>query len=404
MKIKEKVRGAMRRIAGVSLSAGNIEQKRRTLALPNILTTYGPRPDVMPKPTPANLRRFSETPVARRAINTIKDRVAGMRWRIQARPGKSLSTIPDGEWRAQVLADNFHAPNPDDSFRSMAEQVLEDVIVGGYGALEVQATGDAQAPLVMWPVDGSTIRIKTDWDGSPSSPRYEQVTGRWGKDGQVVLNDDELIYVRLNPRTSTPFGLGRLEVAFETISAFLGAHRYAGRLASNSVVEYALWMQGLSPERHERLIRWWQDEIEGTGRVPIISVENKPEVLRFGGGTDADLRLQWQEFVLRVIAGAFDIPPMFVGLEQDVNRNTASEMNDLAFRQAIVPTARLLAEYLTRGAIHKKLGWNDLEIVFADVDSPNELEEAQIQQILLQSGVLTVNEVRRMRGLPELGT
>ena len=78
----------MRRIAGVSLSAGNIEQKRRTLALPNILTTYGPRPGVMPKPTPANLRRFSETPVARRAINTIKDRVAGMRWRIQARPGK----------------------------------------------------------------------------------------------------------------------------------------------------------------------------------------------------------------------------------------------------------------------------------------------------------------------------
>lgn len=358
----------------------------------------------MPKPTPSNLRRFSETPVARRAINTIKDRVAGMRWRIQPRPGKSLEGIPDGALRAQILTDNFHAPNPDDSFRSLAEQVLEDVIVGGYGAIEVEATGDAQAPLAMWPVDGSTIRIKTDWDGSPSSPRYEQVTGRWGKEGQIVLNDDELIYVRLNPRTCTPFGLGRLEVAFETITAFLGAHRYASRLASNSVVEYALWMQGLSPERHERLIRWWQDEIEGTGRVPILSVENKPEVLRFGGGTDADLRLQWQEFLLRIIADAFDIPPMFLGLERDVNRNTASEMNDQAFRQAIVPTARLLAEYLTRGAIHKKLGWNDLEMVFADVDSLNEMQEAQIQQILLQNGVLTVNEVRKMRGLPELGT
>jgi hypothetical protein len=41
--------------------------------------------------------------------------------------------------------------------------------------------------------------------------------------------------------------------------------------------------------------------------------------------------------------------------------------------------------------------------VFADVDATDPLEEAQIQQILLQSGVLTVNEVRRMRGLPELG-
>ena len=131
-------------------------------------------------------------------------------------------------------------------------------------------------------------------------------------------------------------------------------------------------------------------------------MENKPEVLRFGGGTDADLRLQWQEFLLRVIADAFDIPPQFLGLERDVNRSTAAEMNDQAFRQAIVPTARLLAEHLTRDGISKRLGWSDLEFVFADVDSPNEMEEAQIQQILLQNGVLTVNEVRKMRGLPEL--
>jgi len=169
------------------------------------------------------------------------------------------------------------------------------------------------------------------------------------------------------------------------------------------VVEYALWLQGLTPEHHERLIRWWQDEIEGTGRVPILSVENKPEVLRFGGGTDADLRLQWQEFLLRVIADAFDLPPQFFGVERDVNRSTATEMNDLAFRQAIVPTARLFAEYLTRGAIAKKLGWDDLEFVFADVDSPNEMQDAQIQEILLRNGVMTVDEVRRARVLAPVG-
>ena len=254
------------------------------------------------------------------------------------------------------MTNNFAFPNPDDSFRSLTEQVLDDVIVGGFGAIEVDDTGDPQQPLMLWPVDGATIRMKTDWDGLPASPRYVQVTGKAGPDGNIVLNDDELIYIRLNPRTFTPFGLGRLEVAFEAINAFLGAHRYATKLASNTVVEYALWLQNLSPEHHERLIRWWQDEIEGTGRVPILSVENKPEVLRFGGGTDADLRLQWQEFLLRVIADAFDLPPQSLGLERDVNRSTSAEMNDQAFRQAIVPTARLFAEHLTRGAISKKLG------------------------------------------------
>ena len=391
----------MRRISGVSL-AGSMEAKRRTVPMPSILNTYGPRPEAYPKPSPANLRRFSETPVARKAINTIKDSIAGMRWRIQPRPGRDPS-LPNLESRSQVLTENFDTPNPDDSFRSLAEQVLEDVIVGGFGAIEIEGTGDPLRPLALWPVDGASIRIKGDWDGLPGSPRYAQITGRFGSDAQIPLNDDELIYIRLNPRTHTPFGLGRLEVAFETINAFLGANRYAARLASNSVVEYALWLQGLSPEHHERLIRWWQDEIEGTGRVPILSVENKPEVLRFGGGTDADLRLQWQEFLLRIIANAFDLPPQSLGLEKDVNRSTAAEMTDQAFRQAIVPTARLFAEHLTREAISKKLGWHDLEFVFADMDSSgSEIEQAQIQDILIRNGVLTVNEARQMRGLSPL--
>ena len=417
MNIREKVGGALRRIAGVSLgdaivanateSSAQVD-KRRTVALPSILDTFGfsrmgvLSPQAMPKPTPANLRRFAETPVARKAINTIKDRIAGMKWRVQARRGRSLDELPDAAARVRVLTDNLDQPNPDDSFRSLAEQVLEDVIVGGFGAVEVQRSDDPAKPLVLWPVDGATIRMRANWDGRTDSVRYVQATQQFGPGGQIELNDEELIYIRLNARTHTPFGLGRLEVAFESINACLSAHRYASRLASNSVVQYALWLKDLSPAHHERLIRWWQDEIEGTGKVPILSVESKPEVLRFGGGTDADLRLAWQEFLLRVIADAFDLPPQFLGLERDVNRSTAAEMNDVAFQHAIVPTARLLAEHISRDVIGKRLGWHDLEFVFTELDAKNEMQQAQIEEILLRNGVLTVNEVRRMRGLATL--
>jgi phage portal protein BeeE len=400
MKIISPFRDALRRLrtpAPAALSA--TDAARRTRPLPSIIT-HASRPDALPKPTPANLRRFAETPVARKAINTIKDRVAGMRWRIQPKAGAPIDN-PD---RIAILTRTLNAPNPDDSFRSFAEQVLEDIIVGGFGAAELQLTGDAALPLQLFPVDGATIKMRADWDGQPSSPRYVQATGKLGPDANVPLADDELMYIRLNPRTHTPFGLGRLEVAFETISEFLTAHRYAARLASNSVVQYALWLQDLTPTHHERLIRWWQDEIEGTGRVPILSAEQKPEVLRFGQGSDADLRLAWQEFLLRIIADAFDLPPMFLGIQSDVNRSTAAELSSHAFQTAIVPTARLFAEHITRDAIGKKLGWHDLEFAFIDVDAPNELEQAQLHEILLRSGVMTVNEVRRLRGLPELPT
>jgi HK97 family phage portal protein len=396
MTIAEKMWEPVRRAGVRMLGGGSAAPRRRTSPLPSILQTYGSRAELLPKKTPETLRRFAETPVARKAINTIKDRVAGMHWRIQPRRGRVLDE--EMQQRIQVLTEMLEQPNPDDSFRSLAEQVLEDIIVGGYGAIELRLTGDDGKPMALYPVDGATIQMRADWNGEPNSIRYVQMISGMGMGQNVELKDNELSYIRLNPRSFTPFGLGRLEVAYETIHEFLGAHRFAAKLASNSVVQYALWMQEMDPGQHERLIRWWQDEIEGTGRVPILTAENKPEVLRFGVGTDADLRLAWQEFLIRVIAAAFDLPPLLLGLEADVNRSTASEVTELAFRTAIVPTARLLSEHITRDAIAKRLGWDDLEFVFLDLDATDPLEQAQIDQILLNSGVMTVNEARAARG------
>ena len=396
MKIAERIWEPVRRMVGGGESRA---ARRRTAPLPSILQRFGGRSELLPKRTPEALRRFSETPIARKAINTIKDRVAGMNWRIQPRRGRVVDEEMRG--RIQVLTETMEQPNPDDSFRSLCEQVLDDIIVGGYGAMELRLTGDERRPLELFPVDGATIQMRADWDGAAESVRYVQVSPASGQ--KVELKDCELSYVRLNARSYTPFGLGRLEVAFETIHEFLGAHRFAAKLASNSVVQYALWMQELDPAQHERLIRWWQDEIEGTGRVPILTAENKPEVLRFGVGTDADLRLAWQQFLIRVIASAFDLPPLLLGLEADVNRSTAEELTELAFRTAIVPTARLLAEHITRDAFAKRLGWDDLEFVFLGLDATDPLEQAQIDQILLNCGVLTVNEARAARGWQPIG-
>jgi HK97 family phage portal protein len=381
--------------------------ERKTAMLPSILSPYSPAgragQHALPKPTAANLRKFAETPVVRRAINVVKDKIASMDWQVRVRRGHSDGVVPDAEARMKVLRRCLEEPNTSDSFRVLWEQVLEDLLVGGFGAVEMEATGNPERPFHLWAVDGATIQIDAKWNGDPEKPRYAQATGRVGQESLVPLLDDELMYVRLNPRTYTPFGLGRLEVAFETVNQFLSANRYAGRLASNSVVQYALWLNEATPEQHDRLIRWWQDEIEGTGRVPLLSCEQKPEVLRFAGGTDADLRLQWQETLIRMIANAFDLPPMMLGVASDVNKSTAGELADEAFQSAVVPVAKLLAEHITRDLFAKKLGWREFEFCFNDLESRDEMEELQMQTSLLQAGVLTVDEVRSMRGLGPIG-
>ncbi len=109
--------------------------------------------------------------------------------------------MPEAAERIALLVENFEQPNPDDSFRSLIEQVLEDVLVGGFGAIELDLTGDAQRPLALWPVDGASIRIRTDWDGNPTSPQYVQSTGQFTARPEIELADEELSYIRLNPRT-----------------------------------------------------------------------------------------------------------------------------------------------------------------------------------------------------------
>src|SRR5579863_3296173 len=387
---------------GAAAIAVDAEAERKTLAMPAILSPVQFPGMLLHKPTPMNLRRFAETPVVRRAINVIKDRIAAMDWQIRLRRGIRPGEVAYAERKLRALRRTLEEPNAVDSFRTLIEQVIEDALTGGYGAIEMEPTGDTERPAMLWAVDGASIRINAGWDGQEETPRYAQALPGQLESSAVELRDDQLMYIRMNPRSFTPFGLGPLEVAFETVNQFLSAHRFAGKLAANTVAQYALWLNEATPTQHDRLIRWWQDEIEGTGRVPLISTEQKPEVLRFAQGTDADMRLAWQEFLIRMIANAFGLPPLLLGLESDVNRSTAAELADEAFRGAIQPLAQLIAGHVTRDLFGKCIGWREFEFVFNDLSARDEETELAVQVQLLQAGVLTVDEVRAMRGLGPL--
>ena len=393
--IWRQARGSGRKVE----SAAETEGARRTLALPSILSPVQYPGRLLPKPTPMNLRRFAETPLVRRAINVIKDRIAAMDWQVRVRRGVRSEEVEYATRKLKALRRVLEEPNATDSFRTLIEQAIEDALTGGFGAIEMEPTGDPARPAMLWPVDGASIRINAKWDGQTETPRYAQVEMGQPEANAVDLRDDQLMYIRMNPRSFTPFGLGPLEVAFETVNEFLSAHRFAGKLAANAVAQYALWLNEATPAQHDRLIRWWQDEIEGTGRVPVLSSEQKPEVLRFAQGTDADLRLAWQEFLIRMVANAFGLPPLLLGLEADVNQSTAAEMADEAFRGAISPLATLVAGHITRDLFGKCIGWHEFEFVFNELSARDEQTELNVQVKLLAAGVLTVNEVRAMRGL-----
>jgi hypothetical protein len=62
----------------------------------------------------------------------------------------------------------------------------------------------------------------------------------------------------------------------------------------------------------------------------------------------------------------------------------------------------LLAQHITRDLFAKCIGWQEFEFAFNELTARDETTELAVQVQLLQAGVLTVNEVRAMRGLAPL--
>lgn len=323
------------------------------------------------KLTPFNLRRFSKTPVPRRAINLIKYSVVALKWDII--PLEDSEALPDQEERIASAKRAFKHPNNTESWQSFTEAGIEDMCITGAMTVEPQLTPDPDRPVKMWNVDTTTIRIFPTWtESDPDQPRYAQMTGLKGERGAILFADDELLYIKDNPGVDTPFGTGKMEVAFQSVTAFLGVQDMAGRSGSDQTHRAWLWWeQGQSPYNTELLRRHLTNDIEGQGKINIIQGMKKPDLIEVTTTQPQDLLPEWQEMLIRMIANAFDLSPLALGIEKDVNRSTGEVLDDKDFHSAVVPVAVRIAEALTRHILHRLLGSTDLEFVFLNLDDPD---------------------------------
>lgn len=376
--------------------------KRDTTPFPNFVPQGQGRTGsrLVWKATPRNLRYFSRTPYARRAINAIKNPIAELEWEIVPLPG--VTETPELRRQIETATYCLQNPNAEDSWRTLAEQVIEDVLVGA-GAIEVQRSSDGLRPLWLYPVDGLSIQLYPGWSGSTNEARYTQSVGYGTYTGggpTINLRDDELIYLRPNPSTATPFGLGPLEVAFNSISRQLAVGEFAGNLTGNTRPGILIDMgKNASMEAVSSFRHFWTSDVEGQGKVPIIGSEGA-QVLRLHPEGDSALYLAYQDFLKSEIAIAFDLSPQNLGVERDVNRSTAEVSQERDWDQAIKPNAKMLASYLTRSAIQRRMGFWQLQFRFIGLDREDEKRGAEVFKIEYDSGAITPNEYRETRGRP----
>lgn len=351
----------------------------------------------VPKRTPTNLRSLSESPIPRRAINVIKNGITKLNWSIAAIDENDSEKYKE---ICKIIERSLLKPNPADSFRTWLEQITEDMLVCSAGSSEVLKAGDPQRPFRMYPTDSFSIDLYPDWDGKPESYRYAQrVNGQY-----ISLKASEMMYVRMNPRTNTPFGLSPLEVVWEQVNNFISSNRSAAKQTSNPFIRRILNLGEKADKEAVKAFRtYWEKEVQGRGSTPIIGGSPSPSILDLGATDDKSLFLEWQRFLIEIVAISFDISPKKLGQTKDVNRSTADSEDDDT-EDTIQSIAENIVEHINNhiidGIFH--LG-GAVEFKFHYETSLKQQKlKADIDAIYLDRRVVTPDEVRDSMARKEL--
>ncbi|MDU5949732.1 MAG: phage portal protein, partial [Paenibacillus macerans] len=292
----------------------------------------------------------------------------------------------------KVIERSLLKPNPGDTFRTWIEQIVEDMLVCSAGSSEILKAGDPQRPFRMYPTDSFSIDLYPDWDGKLDSYRYAQrVNGQY-----ISLKASEMMYIRMNPRTNTPFGLSPLEMVWESVDFFISAHRSAGKQTSNPFIRRILNLGKSADSKAVSAFRvYWEQEVQGRGSTPIIGGSESPSILDLGATDDKALFIEWQRFLIEVVAIAFDISPKKLGQTKDVNRSTADSEDDDT-EDTIQSIAENIVEHINNHIIDGIFRLGDaVEFKFHYATKlKHQKLKADIDAIYLDRRVVTPDEVR----------
>ena len=348
--------------------------------------------------TATMLRNFAKTPVCRRAINIIKNGILNCPWRIEK---VDINDENDYANEIAVLERCLRQPNNGDTFASLFGSVIEDILTGDCGAVEIVQGGDQRKPIWLYPVDGFTIRVGVDRVYKPTDIKYKQ---RKINGDEVDLADRDLMYLRGTSFTYSPLGLAPVEAAFKIINYLLEAQKYAGTVASRALPKFLIDLgEGASKQDIDAFRKYFQEEIVGTGNIPIIGGTKGATGEQIAPAGDDGLYLQWQHFLTVIVAYTFGVDPKRFNEGSQTDRSTVAEQKENILEEAVIPLANIIADQINKKVL-ARLGYAD-RLVFKFVFEDNETRKKQKSDRILaewNADILTLDETRQLLGYPKV--
>jgi hypothetical protein len=342
----------------------------------------------------AELRRFANVELVRLAIETVKDQVERLDWRIQPRAG---GFADPGDVAA--LERFFARPDGVTPFPTWLRALLEDLLVLDAPAAEKRR--DRSGRLVGLDVaPGDTFKLLVDDTGRrprPPLPAYQQVIKGvvWAD-----LTAADLLYAPRNPRPNHLYGFSPVEQIVVTLQTAL--HRQTaqlgyfteGNVPSGLLNAPSDW----GPDAIRTLQEAWDARLAGDAGAKS-RIFWAPAEAKYQAFKDSPLKDDFDEWLARIVTYAFGLPPTpFV---RQMNRSTATSDDQRSQAEGVEPR-KLWWKRIADQLLAEEFGRADLEWRWQEAGDVDPLVQAQIDDLALRNGSATVDEVRARRGLGPL--
>lgn len=381
------------------------------------------------------------TPTAAACMNAILDFSGGVK--IGVRNTDPAKKVP--KQQALQVKRIITKPNPNQTKRQFLLTLMRDIITFGYGAVEIVQTGDPSRPVDLWVMDSA--RLKVDFDehglirgydmldarGVPIIQPHKQgdaggnsidynfpqgpgigftgqnsflngqapVNGNYGTDLHG-WSPEEVILFSLNPVSESVYPHSRIVQLFTAALLEDLMIQFISERFTDSNIPFGIFDLGDVSDTELRIaIDNWNAQGQTGNRILMTGSRGSgSKWIPFGYHLkDLEATDLLNEFRMKIM-GIMGVTMQELGESQDVSKSNGYNLSFTFKKRAVGPLLDEITETFTRRLLWETLGMTELEFYYEEIDSRDDFLMSQIDTNYQKLGIMTPNEIRNRKGLP----
>jgi len=308
-----------------------------------------------------------------------------------------------------------------DSFETFLRKFVHDSLTLDQGVFEI-VNDRVRRPVQFFAVDGATFRVVDPSVGDRGRQQMRKKERGYYPTHVQIYEDQivsefypwELCFGVRNPQTNLinyGYGTSELEILIRVVTWMLYGDQYNGNFFSQGSAPKG-FMKVSGHVNNGRLAEFrqqWQSMtagVENSWKTPLIEAENFEWIDMQKNNRDMEFG-KWQEYLLKTACAIYKIDPSEVGFHLSGGANGApvfesNNANRIKYSRdkGLRPLLRFIERKINRHIIEPLDP--QYRFRFAGLDADSEKERVELDGKLVQS-YMGVNEMRKMRNLPELG-